>query len=589
MSIFDEESDDDSSEYDPWGYQNDVGNENYDDGSNENVSANNISQTELPNQPNTCIKTYSDLYPNYQMPLPGNDSPLPMSPPKITASPFKSFENILSKQNSTSKSKSIATTPRKNEDIADIVSQQDIFLNQDKIPCANISLNGNAKVIEIDSRLYSQHLIMEYFKKHNVIPPDVKDAVRLSNAIALANQKIVPVYTRFNFDGKRLLLDLCDGSDRIVYADKNGWSVIQKGEYKFNQPDYLKPLPVPDKNGDILDLLEFLDFDNQMDRVLVIVWIVAVLFSEIDRPILMISGPQGSGKTSVADIIRSTIDPTDITGLGLPTRERDFAVTLHRQQIPSFDNLTSIRGDIQDLMCRVVTGGGIERCKLYTDNDSFFIKFKRPMILTGVVNPITQSDLLDRTLSIKLRRFSDAERKLKTDILKRFELKQASILGGIFNTFVGALNILDTLHLQRLPRLADFYRVGYAVSEYIGARNGFGGSEFTKAFENSMRQSYNYGVDENALSFVLLSLLNTAVAVAPQDQYSFTVGILFDELKKHAQSLGIDPKELPGNASSLSRKLKEVVQALEHMGWSVSFSSEARTARKVTFGRLKTL
>ena len=479
--------------------------------------------------------------------------------------------------------------PTQKGNMASLAKAQDVFLDQDRIPCVSIINGSNIRDIEIQSSEYEVYLLQKYVDQYGSIPYDVKDAVKLSRSRAIVNQKVYPVYTRFNFDGQRLLLDLCDGMGSIVYADRNGWDVRQKGYHKFRQPDYMKPLPYPDRNGDLLDLLGCVSFDNPMDRVLVPIWVVGALASNIDRPILMISGTQGSGKTTTADIIRSCIDPVNLTGLGAPSTERDFAVTLRRQQVPSFDNLTRISGDIQDLMARVVTGGSIERCKLYTDNESNFTRFKRAMILTGICNPITQDDLLDRTLSIQLRRFSNTERRLKADILKRFEQKQASIIGGILNTFVGALNIQDSLKLDALPRLADFYHFGAAIAEYLGEQQSFGKEMFARAFNNSMRQSYQYGADDDPLSFTVLDFLKELNKTNPQVKYDFKVSELHANLKKYAPGIDIDPKELPGSPSILSRKLKGIKQALEHMGWDMAFSSSARVARTVTFSIRKSL
>ena len=467
--------------------------------------------------------------------------------------------------------------------LSSIAQSQELYLNQDKIPYVTIRNGLTTRDIEINSSYYSEYLLLECFKTHGFTPTDVKSAVKLSNALAITSGKIHPVHNRFNFNGKKLVLDLCDGMDRIVVADKNGWHVTQKGNYKFNQPDYMQPLPIPDENGDIEDLLDFFDFHNPLDKVLATVWIVTALATEIDRPILLISGTQGSGKTTVADIIRSTIDPVSLTGMSMPRTERDFGVHLHRHQIPSFDNLTRLSGDNQDLMCRVVTGGSIERRKLYSDMDSVFIHFKRAMILTGINNPITQDDLLDRTLSLKLRRFPDTERKLKADIMQQFELKRASILGGILNTFVGALNVLDTLKLDRFPRLADFFRFGVAVAEHLGESRGFGKAMFIRAMTCSMRQSYQYGADDDPLTFTLIDLLREQSTSLGQDKYTFKAKELFEKLVKHAPGIDIDPNELPRSPSSLSRALKKVRQALEHQSWDMEFSSSARTAREITF------
>ena len=580
---------------DPWGYQEDPIEDDltgeYEEGVTKTPTSNPAynpkpASAPQPEQNGNVQNPFATMKKETGIPVPFGNNATKQSSPAKSAIP-KALSNKQSK-NGTQNS-SDQKEPTQKDNMVSLAKSQDVFLDQDRIPCVSIINGSNIRDIEIQSSEYEVYLLQKYVDHYGSIPYDVKDAVKLSRSRAIINQKVYPVHTRFNFDGQRLLLDLCDGMGNIVYADRNGWDVRQKGFNKFRQPKYMKPLPYPDRNGDLLDLLDCVSFDNHMDRVLVPVWIVGALASNLDRPILMISGTQGSGKTTTADIIRSCIDPVNLTGLSAPSTERDFAVTLRRQQVPSFDNLTFIKGEIQDLMARVVTGGAIERRKLYTDDESHFVRFKRAMILTGISNPITQDDLLDRTLSIQLRRSSNTERRLKADILKRFEQKQASIIGGILNTFVGALNIQDSLELDELPRLADFYHFGVAIAEYLGEQQGFGKEMFARAFNNSMRQSYQYGADDDPLAFTVLDFLRELNKTKPQDKHCFKVSDLHKDLNKYAPTIDIDPKELPGSPSILSRKLKGVRQALEHMGWDMTFSTSARVARTVTFSIRKSL
>lgn len=517
-----------------------------------------------------------------KQPEPPKSKPNQQIEPQKTDTPLKEVKEEKTESKTSQKTDTEKKQSPKNL-LAELVNEQELYMNQDKIPFASIFTAYGHKEIEISSSYYEEHLLLQYFKKYETTIPDVKNAVKLSRALAITNEKIIPVHTRFHFTGEELFLDLCDGYNNIVVANRNGWKVTKNHKIKFYEPDYLEKLPEPDENGAIVDLLDFLDFKNPLDKVLVAVWIVTALATNIDRPILLLTGSQGSGKTLAADIIRSIIDPVNMTGMSLPKTERDFAVHLRRHQVPSFDNLTSISGTIQDLMCRIVTGGSIEGRRLYTDNDSFSINFKRAMILTGINNPITQDDLLDRILSVKLNRFSDTERKCRIDIWKKFEKKQAAILGGVLDAFVGALNLLDNLKLKELPRLADFYRFGVAVSEYLGESQGFGKEMFDKAIKNSMRQNYKQDIDENPLVFALVYLLNDQQLDPLRRNVTFTVQELFEKLQEYSAAIGIDPKELPGSSSALSRRLKKIQHELRHQGWNMEFSQDKRIAREVSF------
>lgn len=578
---------------DPWGYQEDPNEDelikDFEEGPNQFPPSAMTPQPPAslpPRQKEVETNPFSEMKgPNDSTSKPAKPQESP--PKKSKAKAANKKQKQTAQNNSTPQ-----TNPTQKDNMLTIVKSQDVFLDQDKIPYVSIVKGASIKDVPIKSDDYEAHLMMEYVRHHGSVPADVRDAMKLSRAFAITNEKILPVHTRFHFDGQTLLLDLCDGNGNIVHADRSGWRVVHKGLNKFYQPAYMKPLPIPDENGDIMDLFGFLNFDSPMDKVLAAIWIVTALASNTDRPILLISGTQGAGKTTAADIIRSCIDPVNLSGLGTPSTERDFAVTLRRQQVPSFDNLTFIKGGIQDLMARVVTGGSIERCKLYTDNDSSFISFKRAMILTAISNPITQDDLLDRTLSLKLRRFTETERKLKADIKKQFELKHASILGGILDTFVGALKIMDTLNPEelKLPRLADFYFLGLAAAEFLGESKGFGKDMFAQSVTHAMRQSYSYGVDDDPLSYALLDFLRKQQDTNHQASYCYKISDLHNDLKQHASGIEVDPKELPGSPSILSRKLKGVQQALEHMGWGMTFGKGPQNSyRTVTFRIRKNL
>ena len=52
--------------------------------------------------------------------------------------------------------------------------------------------------------------------------------------------------------------------------------------------------------------------------------------------------------------------------------------------------------------------------------------------------------------------------------MAKFEADKPSILGGIFDVLVKAMNIYPTVSLQSFPRMADFAQWGYAIGEALG-------------------------------------------------------------------------------------------------------------------------
>ena len=75
-----------------------------------------------------------------------------------------------------------------------------------------------------------------------------------------------------------------------------------------------------------------------------------------------------------------------------------------------FDNITSIRDWLSDILSRAVTGEGFTKRKLYTDDEDILFAYRRLLILTGIGLVVTKPDLLDRSLIIGVERIPDSER-----------------------------------------------------------------------------------------------------------------------------------------------------------------------------------
>ena len=55
-----------------------------------------------------------------------------------------------------------------------------------------------------------------------------------------------------------------------------------------------------------------------------------------------------------------------------------------------------------DLLCRLCTGEGDAKRRLYTDDDTVVVELKRAILLNAINVPSDRADVLDRTLALEL-------------------------------------------------------------------------------------------------------------------------------------------------------------------------------------------
>src|SRR5215208_897443 len=169
----------------------------------------------------------------------------------------------------------------------------------------------------------------------------------------------------------------------------------------FRRVANLKDLPDPERGGS-LDLLDdFITAQEPRDHRLAKTWLALALLADINRPILLAHGPQGSTKSSVQRVLKNIIDPARPESFKL--RERDFEQNINKAFIPFFDNISSITDHMADELSKAVTGAGNAVRKLYTDDDDIVREYKRAIMINGLTVPTEKADLVDRLLPISVR------------------------------------------------------------------------------------------------------------------------------------------------------------------------------------------
>src|SRR4029078_9945389 len=205
----------------------------------------------------------------------------------------------------------------------------------------------------------------------------------------------------------------------------------------------MQPLPAPVAGGSIEALRSFLNVQSKNDFVLVVAWALAVLRDRGPYPVIVLSGEQGSAKSTFSAMLRALLDPNTAPLRALPREDRDLFIAASNGHVLAFDNVSGLPGWISDTLCRLATGGGFAVRQLYTDGDEVLFDAERPVILNGIEEIVTRPDLADRSLFLTLEPIPDDRPPPEAELRAAFEAERPRILGALLDAVV--------VGLKRLP------------------------------------------------------------------------------------------------------------------------------------------
>ena len=290
------------------------------------------------------------------------------------------------------------------------------------------------------------------------------------------------------------------------------------------------------------------------------VYIIAAFIPDISHPILIVEGEKGAGKTTLLSYISKIINPVMKDVFVLPRNNDNLVTALSNNHFSAFDNIGKLSKEFCNTFCQASTGGTLIKRKLYSDNTEICINIKRLVALNGINLEITQSDLLDRAILLRLNRIKPTKRLPDEELNKRFNECLPSILGNIFVTLAMALALYPMLKHKEYPRMADFSRYGYAIAEAIGY--GYG-AEFINAYKINIRLAVETSVEQNPL----IDCLRQFVEEEKSWQGSMTE--LQHKLKESFKKMYGNsrlPDVLESTPNTLSRQLSTFKHELEELG-----------------------
>ncbi|MFX1487299.1 MAG: hypothetical protein ACFFBS_09445, partial [Promethearchaeota archaeon] len=374
------------------------------------------------------------------------------------------------------------------KEIVDLVLSTKIKLFHDEreIPYAAVPLQEGHRNYALGSKFFKRwvsHLAWKHYKK--AFSQEILEAAhRVLCGMAIFDGPEYQLNARCARTDEAIWIDL--DSVKAIRVTSDGWGIISEPPVLFRSFESQQPLPHPVKGGDPKKVLNFINLYDEDAQFLFLCYLVVAFVPDIPVAALIVHGVQGTAKTTLLRIIKRLLDPSVVEVRGGVRNNEDFILSAFRNRVLFFDNITSIPEWVSDALCRAVTGDGLEKRTLYTDEDMTIFRLKRVVGIAGINLVANRPDLLDRSVILSLDPIPEEDRRDEESFWKEFEEASSEILGGLLDALSKAMSIVPKLKLESLPRMADFARWGAAVAEALGHSE----TDFLHAYnENINRQN----------------------------------------------------------------------------------------------------
>jgi len=391
----------------------------------------------------------------------------------------------------------------------------------------------------------------------------LNDALALLEAMALFEGPAEEVFVRLGQSGEKIYLDLCNEAWQVLEISGEGWKVLSESPIKFRRARGMKPLPLPERGGDISELRAFINLASENDFVLLVSWLVAALNPRGPYPVAVLQGEAGSAKSTGVRVIRELLDPNKTPLRSEPRETRDLMIAAQNAWALAFDNISHLSWRLSDDLCRLATGGGFSTRRLYTDEEEQLFEATRPLLLNGIDGVVSRGDLVDRSLVFYLPVIPEDQRKSERDFWKTFRAVQPRIVGALLDAVACAIRRLESVTLERLPRMADFARWIVAAEPSLGWTAG----TFMAAYDANRRSA-------NTLALEASPIVRALRRACAGSDFKGTATRLLRKLVERADPQDIAQKAWPQDGWSLSKQLRGIAPNLRSAGLDVQFGEK---------------
>ncbi len=425
---------------------------------------------------------------------------------------------------------------------------------------AAVTVDNHTELWKLKSKPFGLWLTKRYFEETRKAPGT--DAMRQARSVmemkALFEGEQRKLHLRVaELDGA-MYYDLADKDWRAVKILPHHCELLTHPPVLFFRNKNSKAQVEPDFDGDVRLLLKHVRVKGNYNQLLYLVYLISCFVPGIPHPVMVLCGEKGAAKTTAMRMSRAIVDPAMRDVLIMPNSMQDLALTIANNYMPCFDNMDGLSSDKSDLLCTASTGGSFSKRMLFTDDDETILSFLRCLGMNGINIAVTKPDLLDRSIIFELERIGEEERKEEKRVWEEFTEDKPAIVGGALTVLSKAMAIYPTLELEKLGRMADFTRWGYAIAEAVG----YGGDAFLEAYWSNQHRANDEVITSHPVASAIVALMKAT------DAWKGSVDELLGVLEAVAEQERIDThvSVWPKAAHILSRRLNEIKSNLKQTG-----------------------
>lgn len=252
-------------------------------------------------------------------------------------------------------------------------------------------------------------------------------------------------------------------------------------------------------------------------------------------------------------MLRALIDPNKAALRSEPRNEQDLMIAATNGWLIALDNLSRVQAWLSDSFCRLSTGGGFATRELYANDEEILYDAMRPVLLNGIEELATRSDLLDRALVLNLPTIPERMRRSEADVWSEFESARPLILGALLNAVSMAVRNIGSVRLPILPRMADFALWTTAAEPALELKAG----TFLAAYTSNRRAANDLALEASPVASAIEKLVEREkVWSGTASELLAEVNLLTDEDLQHQRNWPKSPQSMSGVLKRIAPNLR---------------------------------
>ena len=367
-----------------------------------------------------------------------------------------------------------------------------------------------------------------------------------------------PIYRTAHYDQEKSTLYINQFDGHVIVFDGENIRQEQNGESVILDDPWAEPYEPDYSQPDAFERWATVHSEDSVRNALVLrVWELSTFFDTIcpTRPVLVMYGPKGSGKSAALRLYMRLVYGEAGTVMGAPQKPDAFGAAAAASHIMPIDNMDTPQNWMRDKIALVTTGGEDQLRTLYTTNEVTRIRYNTWLaVTTRQPDTLRREDIADRLVILPVTRIPPEELEPEGMMLERAKRERNKWWGSLLirlNAIVKAIRD-EKLSGKARMRMADWESLGRLIARLQAQER-----MWDDAVTALIAAQGSIMIEEDAVANTLMDWLDEHPESYGQ---AYSVRALYETLS--ARYDGRLPSDWPRGEGVFGRRLKGIRDAL---------------------------